>query len=143
MKVMVPALVEIKLVYYPGEEKLVSLDVLKLYRGEDVVPHHPEDVDLNWWLDEGKLTELPEVPREEMEVRAREQTVDQGRPDGHPEPDLDIPIIPEDPEVIAEREGVHKRIQADIQHKNKEAKVAEEVMLEVPPEWNVVPDLIM
>ena len=31
------ALAEIKQVYYPGEEKLVSLDVLKLYRGEDVV----------------------------------------------------------------------------------------------------------
>ena len=32
-----PALAEIKPVYYPREEKLVSLDVLKLYRREDVV----------------------------------------------------------------------------------------------------------
>ena len=75
-----------------------------------------------------------------MEVGARE---DQGGHEIHPEPALDIPMITEDPEVIAEREGVHKRIQAEIQHKNKEAKVEEEVMLEVPPEWNVVPDLIM
>ena len=32
-----PALVEIKSEYYPGEEKLVSLEVLKLYCREDVV----------------------------------------------------------------------------------------------------------
>ena len=32
-----PALAEIKPVYYLGEEKLVSLDVLKLYWGEDLV----------------------------------------------------------------------------------------------------------
>ena len=36
----------------------------------------------------------------------------------YPEPDLDIPILPEDPEVIAETEGVHERIQAEIQHKD-------------------------
>ena len=36
-KVIVPSLAEIKPVYYPGEEKLVSLDMLKLYQGEDVV----------------------------------------------------------------------------------------------------------
>ena len=54
------------------------------------------------------MTEIPEVPREETEVGAREQPEDQGRPELYPEPDLGIPIIPEDPEVIAEREGVHK-----------------------------------
>ena len=32
-----PSLAEIKPVYYPREENLVSLDVLKLYHGEDVV----------------------------------------------------------------------------------------------------------
>ena len=30
-KLIAPSLAEIKPVYYPGEEKLVSLDVLKLY----------------------------------------------------------------------------------------------------------------
>ena len=52
-------------------------------------------------------------------------------------------MITEDREVIAEREGVHERIQAEIQHKNKEVEVAEEEMLEISPKWNVVPDLIM
>ena len=35
-------LAQIKPAYYPGEEKLVSLDVLNLYRGEDVVIQNPE-----------------------------------------------------------------------------------------------------
>ena len=56
-----PALAEIKLVYYPGEEKLVSLDVLKLYCGEDVVQQEPEDIDPDRWLNKGELTELPEA----------------------------------------------------------------------------------
>ena len=93
--------------YYPGEEKLVSLDVLKLYWGEDVVPQNPEDIDPDWWLDEGELTELSEVPREETEVGTREQPEDQGRHELHPEPTLEIPMITEDSEEIAEREGVH------------------------------------
>ena len=37
MKMIALALAEIKPVYYPGEEKLLSLDVLKLYRGEYVI----------------------------------------------------------------------------------------------------------
>ena len=45
MKLIAPALAEIKPVYYPGEEKLVSLDMLKLYPGEDVIRHNPEDID--------------------------------------------------------------------------------------------------
>ena len=65
MKIIAPVLAEIKPVYYPGEEKLVSLDVLKLYRGEDVVWQNTEDSDQDWWLDEEELKELPEVPREE------------------------------------------------------------------------------
>ena len=40
-----PALGDIKPVYYPGEEKLVSLDILKLYSGEDVIRQDPEDID--------------------------------------------------------------------------------------------------
>ena len=119
--------------YYPREEKLVSLDVLKLYWGEDIVWQNPEDLDPDRWLDEGELTEL--------QVGAREQPEDQGRHELHPEPALDIPMITNS-EIIAER-GVHERIQAEIQHKNKEVEVAEEEMLEISPKWNVVPDLIM
>ena len=47
MKLIAPSLVEIKPVYYPGEEKLVSLDVLKLYWGEDLVHQNLENVDLD------------------------------------------------------------------------------------------------
>ena len=44
-KLIAPSLSEIQPVYYPGEEKLVSLDLLKLYHGEDVVRQEPKDVD--------------------------------------------------------------------------------------------------
>ena len=52
-------------------------------------------------------------------------------------------MITEDPEVIAEREGVHEKIQAEIQHEDKEAEMAEEVILEIPHKWNAVPDWLM
>ena len=52
-------------------------------------------------------------------------------------------MITEDSEVIPEREGVHKRIQAEIQQEDKEAEMVEELMLEIPQEWNAVPDMIM
>ena len=42
---IVLALAETKLLYFPGEERLVSLDVLKLYCGEDLILQNPEDVD--------------------------------------------------------------------------------------------------
>ena len=62
-RLIAPALMEIKLVYYPREEKLVSLDVMKLYRGEDVICLYSEDKHPDQWLDEGKLMELrDEIP---------------------------------------------------------------------------------
>ena len=61
-KLIAPSLAEIKPVYYPREEKLVSLDVLKLYRWEDVVRQEPADVDPDLCTDEGELMELPEIP---------------------------------------------------------------------------------
>ena len=70
------------------------------------------------------MTELPEIPLEEAEVRVREPSADRRGPELYPEPDLDIPILPEDPKVIAERERIHDRIQLEIQHEDKEAKVA-------------------
>ena len=54
-----------------------------------------------------------------------------------------IQIIPDDPEEIAAREGIHERIQAEIHQGNKEVEARAEEMLEVPPEWNKVPDLMM
>ena len=66
-RLIAPALAEFKPVYYPGEEKLVILDVLKLYHREDVVPQEPEGIDPDRWLDEGELTELPEASLRERE----------------------------------------------------------------------------
>ena len=45
-KLIAPALGEIKPVYYSRVEKLVSLDMLKLYSGEDMIRQDPEDIDL-------------------------------------------------------------------------------------------------
>ena len=59
------------------------------------------------------------------------------------EPALDIQVIPEDPEEMAAREGIHERIQGEIHHEDKERESRTEDMLEIPPEWNEVPDLIM
>ena len=60
----------------------------------------------------------------------------------HLEPDLEIPVISEDPEEIAVKDVKHERIQAEIHHKTRRWSRVEE-MLEVPPEWNEVPDLMM
>ena len=45
--------------------------------------------------------------------------------------------------MITEREGIHDRIQSEIQHKDKEGKVTAEIFLEVSSAWNEVKDLIM
>ena len=59
------------------------------------------------------------------------------------EPALEIQVIPKDPEEMAAREGIHKRIQAEIHHENKEREARAKEMLEISLEWNEVPDLIM
>ena len=87
--------------------------------------------------------ELLEVPREETEVGAREQPEEQAIHEQYLEPDLEIPVIPEDPEEMAVREGIHERIQAEIHHEDKEAEAAAKEMLEAPLEWNEVSDLMM
>ena len=75
MKLITPALAKIKLVHYPREERLLSLDGLKLYRGEDVIRQYK---DPDQWLDEGELTELPEVHRKEAEERVGNKAEAQG-----------------------------------------------------------------
>ena len=47
----------------------MSLNVLKLFRGENVICQNPEDIDPDQGLVEGELTELPEVHRREAEER--------------------------------------------------------------------------
>ena len=49
----------------------------------------------------------------------------------------------DEPEVVVAREGIHERIQAEIQHKGKEAQVRSDEMLDTLPAWNEVPDLMM
>ena len=70
-------------------------------------------------------------------------SVDQRNLDIPPEPALEIQIVSEDPQEIAVREGIHKRIQAEIHHEDKKADTRAEEMLEVPAEWNEVPDMMM
>ena len=82
---------------------------------------------------------MPEIPREEAEVRVGNEAEDPGTPEANTGPDLYVPIVPEDPGILAEREGIHQRIQVEIQHEDKEA----EERLEVLPIWNEVPDLMM
>ena len=90
-----------------------------------------------------RRVELLKEPREETEVRVREQPEEQRRHELRQKSDLEIPVIPEDPEEIAVREEIHERIQVEIQHEDKEVEAVAEEMLEVPPEWNEVLDLMM
>ena len=62
---------------------------------------------------------------------------------GSAESAIDIQVIPEDPEEMAVREGIHKRIQVEMHHENKEIEARVEEMLEIPPKWNEVLDLMM
>ena len=105
-KLIAPALAEIKPVYYPGEVKLVSLDVLKLYRGEDVVRQNPDDVDPDHYAEEGDLTELPEIPRREPERVYLQTGLGVPVPETHFEQRVEVDL-PDTPEDIAEREGIH------------------------------------
>ena len=126
-KLIAPSLGEIKPVYYSGEEKLVSLEVLKLYRGEDVVKWEPEDLDPDGWVEEGELTELPETPLRERE-RVYVETVPGPKSLEIPaEPIIDVQVIPEDLEEMAVSEGIHERIQVEMHHENKEIEARGEV----------------
>ena len=58
-------------------------------------------------------------------------------------PYLEIPMLPEDPEVIGTREDIYERIQAEMHHEDKEAEIMVEEMLEALPPWSEVPDLMM
>ena len=79
----------------------------------------------------------------EGEITLREMTGDQRDLDIPTVPDLEIPVIPKDSDEIAVREGIQERTLAEIQHQDKEAEAVVEEMLEVPPQWNEVPDLMM
>ena len=121
--------------------KLVSLDVLKLYRGEDVVHQEPAYVDPDLWVDEGELTELLEIPV--RDVVFRETYMDPVNPEVLVAPDVEIPMIFDSPEEREMREGIHERIQAEIYHEDRERVFQAEERLDAPLGWNNVEDLIM
>ena len=114
-KLIAPSLAEIKPVYYPGEVKLVSLDVLKLYRGEDVVRQNPDDVDPDHYAEEGDLTELLEIPLREPERVYVQAELGVPVPETHLEQGIEVDL-PETPAEIAEREGIHERIQVELRN---------------------------
>ena len=104
---------------------MVSLDVLKLFRGEDVVRQEPADIDPDRWVDEGELTELLEISVGDRERVFRETSADPVSLKMTTEPDLEIPRILDDPEEMAVREGIHERIQEEIYHENKISHLAQ------------------
>ena len=69
--------------------------------------------------------------------------VDQRNLEIPPEPELEIQIITEDPEGLAVRERINVSIQVEIHPEDKEEEVMAEEMLEVSPEWNEAPDLMI
>ena len=71
----------------------------------------PADLEPDLWVDEGELTELPEIPVEE--VILREPCLDPVNPEVINTPDTDVPMILDSPEEIELREGIHERIQAE------------------------------
>ena len=101
----------------PWRRRLVRLDVLKLYRGEDVVRQEPEDIDPDRWLDEREFTELPEANLRGRERIYMKPLSGQRNPETSVKPALNIQVIPEDPEDPA-KEGIHERIQAEIHQGN-------------------------
>ena len=143
MKLIALALAKIQPVYYPREDRLVSLDVLDLYREEDVIHQNLEDIDPNRWLDEGELTELPRIHitkiKERVEIKADTLEI----PEVAIEPYCEILMLPADPETVAARERIHERIQAEMLYEDKEVEIMAEELLEALPAWGDVPDLMM
>ena len=73
-----------------------------------MICQNPEDIDPDKWIDKGELTELPEVHRTEAEERLETRREALGTSEADNGPYLEIPIIPEEPETIAMRGGIHE-----------------------------------
>ena len=63
-----------------------------------MIRQDPENINPGRWLDKGELTKLPEAPLGEAWMRSRDSLVDWRDPKIPPEPELEIQVIPEDPE---------------------------------------------
>ena len=85
----------------------MNLDLLKLYRGEDLVRQNPNDVDPDQYAEEGELTELPEIPWRETERVDVQTGLEVPVPEIHIEQGLAMDLQ-ETPEEIAEREDTSR-----------------------------------
>ena len=66
----------------------------------------PADMDPDRWTDKGELTELPEIPVVDRERVFREMCMDPINPEIIAIPDLEIPMILDNPKEMAVREGI-------------------------------------
>ena len=87
----------------------MSLDVLKLYGGKDVVRQEPADLDLDGWVEKGELTDLPEIPVGEKDRLYLETRLDAVYLKVTAEPDLEVPMILDNPEEMTVREERNTR----------------------------------
>ena len=103
---------------------------------------NPDDVDPDHYAEEGELMELPKIPRREPERVYLQTELEVPVPETHLEQrvEMDLQDTPED---IAEREGIHERIQAELRNGDTEELSQAEERLELPPVWNEVQDLLM
>ena len=106
-----------------------------------MVRQTPPDIDPDLWINEGELTELPEIPV--GEVMFREPSLDPVNPEVINTPNADVLMTLDSPEEIEMRERIHERIQAEIHQEVREEVFQAEERLNAPPVWNEVEDLMM
>ena len=96
----------------------MSLDVVKLYHGEDVVRQNPEDVYPDRYADDGEFTELPEIPLGELERVYMEPVIEAVNPEIPIE--VDPELVLQVQEDTVDMEGIHERIQSEMLNEEKE-----------------------
>ena len=106
--------------------------MLKLYPGGEVIPRNHKDIDPDHWLEEGELTELPEIPRSEAVER----------PTAAPRakvPDVEMHALPESPEEVETRytssEQVHRRKTYSFYLEEWDEEQQQEDEWQVPDKW--------
>ena len=97
---------------------------------EDAPVDPDVDVDPDHNAEEGDLTELPEIPRREPERVYVQAKLGVPVPETHLEQGIEVDL-PETPAEIAEREGIHERIQVELQNGDIEDLSHAEEMLEL------------
>ena len=75
---------------------------------EDVVRQNPEDLDPDRYIDDGELTELPEIPLVELERVHMEPVAKTVNPEITLEVDQELGL--QVPEEMEDMDGIHERI---------------------------------